>query len=221
MKSKSVVDCKLRIRVFKNGEITDLRIPCYVQNMPEPIFLDIKGFVKGVSVEYLISDIGQNVEPTKLTLGSSFIDFGNVKVGQKALKVFYIKNTSGIRTKVLLDIKNFKAIEVSETNKSLFIDPLKKVAKIEDRFKLNDNIQGIGFGLEVSSFELPPFETCFIALIAIPEIWGVYNDNLTIKIDGLYEDHFIPIQINVTDSPLKLYTGKIIENESEEISMIR
>ena len=56
MKSKSLLEFKVRIKPGKVGEFSDLRIPCYVSDMQEPIFLSISGHVHGVSVSYFVSN---------------------------------------------------------------------------------------------------------------------------------------------------------------------
>lgn len=53
---KSTFDCSLRLIPRKLLEITDLRIPCYVRDMSTPLFLNLSGRVKGVSVDFFISD---------------------------------------------------------------------------------------------------------------------------------------------------------------------
>lgn len=60
IKNKSVLDCIISLKSAILGDINDLRIPCYVHNSTDPIFLDIKGCVKGVSVNYYFSDTREN-----------------------------------------------------------------------------------------------------------------------------------------------------------------
>jgi hypothetical protein len=55
--SKSGYECSMRITPKKILQsINDLRIPCVVQDMTKPIFLNLEGEVKGVSVEFSLSD---------------------------------------------------------------------------------------------------------------------------------------------------------------------
>ncbi len=56
MKSKSLLDLEIKILSSKIGDINDLRIPCFVNEMNEPLFLNIVGKVHGVSVDYYISN---------------------------------------------------------------------------------------------------------------------------------------------------------------------
>ena len=58
LKPKGTTECSLKIKARKLGELTDLRIPCFIQEMPEPIFLNLKSFVKGIAVSYYFSDSG-------------------------------------------------------------------------------------------------------------------------------------------------------------------
>ena len=150
------------------------------------------------------------------------INFGNIKSGECLQKYLFIKNTSGIETQAQLEIKNFKAIEEEIDHDSLLlVDPMKRNRKLSDKYKLKDYTNGIGFGLEKNSLNLAPFQTVCVSLAAIAEMWGTYEDIVIINIDGIFYEHFIPILCNVVDTPIRLYTGKITENENEPCSMIR
>lgn len=148
------------------------------------------------------------------------IDFETVKAGDSKQKYLFIKNTSGIDTKVSLEIKNFVA-EEHKRNHEEFIDPMKIEKKLSDKFKLKDNTNGIGFALENKCIFLPAFGIVSVSIAAITEMWGSYEDILIINVDGFFYDVYIPIKINVIDTPIRLYTGKVQENEDEEVSMIR
>ena len=221
MKSKCVLDCKIFIKSSKLGEINDLRLPCYVHETNAPIFLNLKGVTKGVSVNFYYSESKEYENPIQLYQGSDLFDFGNLKVGESLQKYFFIKNTSGIETQASLEIKNFQAIEEIIANENGLADPLKKIRKLTDKYKLKENTNGIGFGLEKKIVKLEPFQTVCVSLAVLAEMWGSYEDILIINIDGIIYEHFIPIQCNVIDTPIRLYTGKITENENEPCSMIR
>lgn len=148
------------------------------------------------------------------------IDFETVKAGDCKQKYLFIKNTSGIDTKVSLEIKNFVA-EEHKRNHEEFIDPMKIEKKLCDKFKLKDYTNGIGFALENKCIFLPAFGIVSVSIAAITEMWGSYEDILIINVDGFFYDVYIPIKINVIDTPIRLYTGKVQENEDEEVSMIR
>lgn len=57
LKSKSILECQIYIKPNSLCNLNDLRIPCYIQEMVEPLFLNLIGTVKGVSVCYYYSDI--------------------------------------------------------------------------------------------------------------------------------------------------------------------
>jgi hypothetical protein len=144
-----------------------------------------------------------------------------MKTGNSASKVICIKNMSAINTKAKLCIKKFKALELDEKVRKCS-DPLKRPTKLANNFKLSDCTQGIGFGLELSSIDLPAFGFVNLKVIAIAQMWGSYEDALLISVDGICYDLIMPIYINVIDIPIKLYASKVqIEAEDEEISMIR
>ena len=56
LKSKTVRECLLKIKSKKIGDIKDLRLACYVKDMEDPLFLDIKGTVYGMSVDLFTFD---------------------------------------------------------------------------------------------------------------------------------------------------------------------
>jgi hypothetical protein len=54
--SKSMFECLLRIKANELVDLNDLRIPCYIQETTAPVFLNLTGIVKGVTVDYFVSD---------------------------------------------------------------------------------------------------------------------------------------------------------------------
>lgn len=56
MKSKSLLELEIKIISSRIGDISDLRIPCYISEMNEPVFLNIIGKVHGVSVNFFMSN---------------------------------------------------------------------------------------------------------------------------------------------------------------------
>ncbi len=162
--------------------------------------------------------------PARIFNDSEAIFFDQVRVGEKIVKNFSIKNNSGIFTRAFLKFKLFKVHEVAayaNEGNSKFNDPMKKIGNFFDRLKLDDNFQGIGFGLEHYEVALPPFSTVVCPIILIAEMWGAYTDSLLIDIEGVDEQQVIHLNADVIDLPIKLYTGKVSENESDEVAMLR
>ena len=56
IQSRATVQCFFRIKSHQIKSIDDLRIPCYIPDTNEIIFLDIKGTTKDISVDILISN---------------------------------------------------------------------------------------------------------------------------------------------------------------------
>ncbi|CAF0775579.1 unnamed protein product [Brachionus calyciflorus] len=198
---------KIKANIVKS--IDDLSLPCYINDTNETIYLNIKSVVKDIKVDILLRD-DNNYKHANL------IDFGNVQIRKRSFKEIIFKNTSGIRTIVNLEVQSFPAFEIYE-EENVFASPSK--ISLIDKFKIGDEIRGMGFGLEKNCFELPEFSTISISIISIPHFWGQYEDSLNVKIDGIDNKISIPIRINVLGNPIKLFTGKVYENE--EISMIR
>jgi hypothetical protein len=140
------------------------------------------------------------------------------------VKHFSIKNLSGISTRASFKIKLFRVHEetvLSSESSSKFIDPMKKIGNFFDRLRLDDNFQGIGFGMERYTVDLPPFGTTVCPIILLAEMWGSYTDALLIDIDGVDDQQCIQLNAEVIDLPIKLYTGKVSESETEEVAMLR
>ncbi len=53
---RSVLDVKVFVTSCELGQLAELRIPCYVKDMEYPVFVEVKGVVKGVSVNYFYLD---------------------------------------------------------------------------------------------------------------------------------------------------------------------
>ena len=198
--------------------------------MTNPIFLNLSGRVKGVTVDFFISDSTEaGSKSTRIFHDSESIKFENVKVGVQIEKYFFIKNNSGIATRANMEIKLFKVHEKTQYNSekkaisSLFADPMKKISNLADRLRMNDNFQGVGFGMEHYQVELPPFSTVVSPFILLAEMWGSYTDSLLVNIEGIDETQVIPLHVDVVDLPVKLYTGKVSEseNETDEVAMLR
>jgi hypothetical protein len=149
------------------------------------------------------------------------IEFDPIEVGNCSIKYLFVKNTSGIDTNVKLSVKRFQTIESTNKDVNLFVDPMKKPKKFGENFKLKDGKNGIGFGIEREIATLPAFSTCCIALAAVAELWGYYTDKLQLNVDGIESETQFKMGVNVNGSPIKLYAGKVMENESEQVSMIR
>jgi len=156
----------------------------------------------------------------KLSKGCGVIDFGQIKVGQSSQQKLVIENKTAIRSKISFDIKTFKTIDAKDSIKNQ-IDPMKKSLKVSDRFKLKENSNGIGFGMDYLSHELNPFDSITLDLYSLAEMWGVYEDSLLINVEGIPFEITLPMRVNVIDNPIKLYAGKVAENEAEETAMVR
>lgn len=75
--------------------------------------------------------------------------------------------------------------------------------------------------MDFVSHELMPFDSITLDLYSLAEMWGVYEDSLLIHVDGIPFEISLPLRVNVIDNPIKLYAGKVVENEAEETPMVR
>lgn len=159
----------------------------------------------------------------QLINNTNAIDFGSVKVGDLSERYLCVKNLSGIKTTVSLQIRRFRAVESSPDGGKFSIpgESSRRNMKLKDRYRLADNVNGVGFALPVTSFTLGEFSLVTCPIYVLAEIWGSYDDVLIVGVDGVDSEYQVPLAVEVIGAPLKFYTGKVLDDEDEEISMLR
>jgi hypothetical protein len=128
-----------------------------------------------------------------------------------------IKNTSAIPTSLKTSVKNFQLSPCESKlpqNRGGTINTELNNRKISDRYCLAQPNSGIGFGVEYATMDLPAFAQITCPVYVLAEIWGTYDDLLVVNVDGVAFEHVIPLVCEVAGAPIRLYTGKVIDNES-------
>lgn len=225
LNGKSLLECKLHITPSELGDLPALLIPCYIKDMEYPIFIEVSGTVKGVSVNYYYTDTTDPFDfdcPKRLDPGESGLDFGSHKVGRTANKSLIIQNNSGINTSISLDVKRFKSQAKTDKNDALFCDPMVSQRRdIKDHFKLANSELGLGFVINKSQFELPAFGLVKFTISTLSEIWGDYEDCLMVRYgEEPRQVDEIGLRVSVTDSPIRFFSTMIPEDDGE-IAMLR
>jgi len=191
--------------------------------MEYPIFVELKGIVKGVSINYFSSDTNDPNDldyQRQLISNESKIDFGTACVGSPSERSLIVQNNSGIKTRVRLEIKRFKTVPKPDNKHALINDPIAKTNQLSDRYQLVDKTNGIGFVINTPEFDLPAFGSIKCTLTTLSEVWGEYSDFLYINCKGKIDTDCLHLEANVTGSPVRFFSGKVVDN-GEEIAMIR
>ncbi|XP_069130810.1 deleted in lung and esophageal cancer protein 1-like isoform X4 [Argopecten irradians] len=211
----------IRFVANREGEISDVRIPCEVGGMEQLLFLGLFCDAKGLSVTYKTSALGP--------LSSEFFDDVCLDYGEKTdlgdtPKVFlHIQNESGITAQYNLQMEHFMAkpptppgnkdpnVSKSQQRRLMLgrtpnlADPLSKT-QVKAQQDLCKAMLSLGLGASFvpspASGILQPFGEQIIELGAYSDMWGLYTDNLICKVGDL-DAVTIPVKMNVVGCPLR------------------
>lgn len=150
---------------------------------------------------------------------STVVDFGRMKCSDNTSgeKLLVVSNTSAIATRVRLRVERFGLVHEDD---KITMKRKSQTAKVTDRFRLADYSNGVGFGFSEEELELAPFGESSCALYAIGELWGEYEDTLIMAVDGVPFEHRLPIFCRVEGAPLRLYTGRVRDDDEEAIDPV-
>ncbi|XP_060064823.1 deleted in lung and esophageal cancer protein 1-like [Ylistrum balloti] len=211
---------EIRFMANREGEISDVRIPCEVAGMEQLLFLGLFCDAKGLSITYKTSALGplsnEYFEDVCLDYGE-MVDLGSTP------KVFlHIRNESGITAPFNLNMEHFMAkpptppgnkdpnISKSQQRRLMLsrtpnlADPLSKT-QTKAQQDLCKAMLSLGLGASFvptpGSGVLQPFGEQIIELGAYSDMWGLYTDNLMCQIGDL-DVVAIPVKMNVVGCPL-------------------
>ncbi|XP_056375657.1 deleted in lung and esophageal cancer protein 1 isoform X2 [Hyla sarda] len=199
---------------WQEDEIDDLTLRCLVEDMKEPLVLNVKAKPKGLHVSYSLSASEDLNESTPSKAQELLLDFGSEITLQNTVKrTFTITNHSGISAPFSLWVSYFsgcltpQAPRSSNSTSSLIQKTArfaKEVAKrAEDDFRtsvLSDG-KGAAFIPHPSTGVLGPFQQMSIDVTAYNNMWGEYSDLLVCTVGNLSPKE-IPIKMNVKGCPL-------------------
>lgn len=155
---------------------------------------------------------------------SEIINFGEIKCGESTEKRLIIKNTSAIPTRAWLRFDRFQLIHEED---KITLKPKRSTMKISDKYRLKDAISGIGFacerGEDDSPIELVAFGRVSVAMYALTELWGEYEDTLIVEVEGI--QYRLPVRCQVEGAPVRIYTGRVVDEDERgrgiEIPVVR
>jgi hypothetical protein len=175
--------------------------------MTQCVLLSISSKVHGLSVTHHITN-----EDNNLLSSFDFGSFNDIRSPQKL--TLHVTNTSGIATSLVVFVSRFPAYFAklttnSETNqnKSVLLQAMDKSCKqilkqkeemVASRLLKNN---GVCFNIDPPHCLLGPFESKAINVTAYSNMWGLYTDRLTCKVDGL-DVMVFPVHYGVVKSPI-------------------
>ncbi|KAK3108686.1 hypothetical protein FSP39_013370 [Pinctada imbricata] len=205
----------------REGEFSDLRLPCVVEGINKPLYLGLFCEVKGISVKYRVSKERYGEFQDDLSL-----DYGEVELGKMPKIYLHLRNESAIVAPYTLNMDLFNAKPptpppgknretsglVSQRRLMLgrtpnLADPMSKTPKKEQedlcKAMLSQN-HGVAFvpKSESGDTRLLPFGEEVIELTAYSDMWGNYTDNLVCKVGDL-DPVSVPVSMNVKGCPLR------------------
>ncbi|PVD31091.1 hypothetical protein C0Q70_10369 [Pomacea canaliculata] len=199
----------------REGDFSEVRIPCFIEGQEEPLFLNISCTVLGLSVRYRTCTDGL------LIRDDCFLNIEDMTLGQSKTFYLHICNQTAITADFSLVMEKFPAVvpsppqfnhpghSDSKGRPSLIrtpnlADPLSKmpVKSMADMKRTVLGLKrGLAFLLQPSSGTLTPFSEQIIAVTAFSNMWGHYCDNIICKV-GELDPTYIPVNINITGCPL-------------------
>ncbi|ESO99858.1 hypothetical protein LOTGIDRAFT_238688 [Lottia gigantea] len=209
------------------GKVNDLKIPCVIEGMDEPLCLSLSCEVLGLSVTCKTSDSQGNIsEELK-------VDFGNeVQLGSTPRMYLYICNQTAIPASYSITVENFPVRPPSPPQQKLdstgtslrkallgrtpiVPDPMSKcgIRAQADMAKMALSCGlGAGFSLSPASGNLSPYGEDVIEITGYSDIWGTYTDTITCTIGDL-EPITFPLTMTVVGCPLNFQMTAAIPNQ--------
>ncbi|XP_060555800.1 deleted in lung and esophageal cancer protein 1-like isoform X2 [Ruditapes philippinarum] len=205
---------------YREGDFSDLRIPCKVEGVDKPLILALYCDCKGLSVHYQVSEDGRE----KLNLDELRLDFGKeVALGTTPKMYLHLSNNTAITTPYTFTIESFfskpptppeqKRGELTRTVSTRRL-MLGKTPNLADPFSKTETKaqadlctamlsqgNGTAFVPLPSSGILSAFSEEVIEVTAFSDMWGEYNDNIICKV-GELEETKIPVSMTVVGCPL-------------------
>ncbi|NXS95285.1 DLEC1 protein, partial [Jacana jacana] len=200
------------------GELKDLALYCSVEDMIEPLFLNISGEVKGLHVTYSVCDSGVASGERQMSRSprALLLDFGS-EVGFKARvkRRLVLTNHSGITAPFKLEAEYFSGSSLTPGHgicpssnhlvkrKGPVSKHAARRAQSEFAAAVLSHGKGVAFHVQPSRGTLKAFQQLIIEITAHNNMWGEYRDDLVCKVGDL-EPTLIPMQMTVKGCPIFL-----------------
>ncbi|KAM4027399.1 deleted in lung and esophageal cancer protein 1 [Anomaloglossus baeobatrachus] len=203
------------LETYSMEEINDLTLCCLVEDMKEPLVLNIKAKAKGLHVSYSLSASKDSLhELLPSNAEELLLDFGSdVSLQSTVKQTLTITNHSGISAPFSLHISYFSGCHTPQTSGSSnstclliqrtarFTKEVTKKVDADIRTSVLSDGRGAAFIAHPSSGTLGPFQQISIDVTAYSNMWGDYSDLLVCTVGDLSPKE-IPIKMTVKGCPL-------------------
>ncbi|CAH1233881.1 DLEC1 [Branchiostoma lanceolatum] len=217
------VDITVTFTGHTQGEISEVRIPCQIQGMVDPVYLTVFCQVRGLTVSYNVSK-----EPELESEDSNrdlVLDFGqDVQIHSNPRRFLHITNHTAIMAPFSIQVDYFHARPPSPPSQKAGIfhpvtkgsrrqllgrtpniaDPLSKTpgrSQVDFSQALLRDGKGAAFLVHPAAGVLMPFHTVTVEITSYSDIWGEYRDQLICKVKDLAPVS-IPVRMTVVGCPL-------------------
>ncbi|XP_053374594.1 deleted in lung and esophageal cancer protein 1-like isoform X2 [Mercenaria mercenaria] len=205
---------------YREGDFSDLRVPCKVEGIDKPLILALFCDSKGLSVQYHVSTDGRE----KLNQDEVKLDFGKeVSLNSTPKLYLHLTNNTAITTPYTFTMESFfskpptppeqKRTEMTRTvsTRRLMLGKTPNLAdpfsKTETKAQADLCTAMLSQGNGTAFVPLPPsgilsaFCEDVIEVTAYSDMWGEYKDNIICKV-GELEETKIPVSMKVLGCPL-------------------
>ncbi|XP_013414779.1 deleted in lung and esophageal cancer protein 1 [Lingula anatina] len=225
LQPREELDITINFTAHKQGDISDLRIPCVIGGMEQALGLAVKAHVKGLCVSYRTAEEPEDLGDYSTCTDGLSLNYGDdVQLGDTPRRYVFMKNNSAIAAPYSIHMDYFVARPPTPPtdgkdkgkmpNKSQRRQLLSKTTNLADpssksttkaqaefcQVMLRDG-KGAAFSIQPSSGVLEPFSELMIEITAFNDMWGHYQDKLVCKVDKL-DIVQIPVTMTVVGCPL-------------------
>ncbi|XP_075683446.1 deleted in lung and esophageal cancer protein 1 isoform X2 [Rhinoderma darwinii] len=217
------------LETYTLDEINDLTFCCLVEDMKEPLVLNLKAKAKGLHVSYSLSASRESVnELLPSNAQELLLDFGSEVILQGTVqRTLTLTNQSGISAPFSIGVSYFSGCPTSQTpihsNSTLsliqrtarFAKEATKKADDDFRTSVLSDGKGAAFIPHPRNGTLGPFQQISIDVTAYNNMWGEYSDLLVCTVGDLSPKE-ISIEMIVKGCPLYFQmTGPRTDRQTE------
>ncbi|KAM9308186.1 deleted in lung and esophageal cancer protein 1 [Gastrophryne carolinensis] len=216
------------LTVYTLDDLNNLTLCCLVEDMKDPLLLNIKAKAQGLLVTYFTPADESLKDAGPSSAQELLLDFGSEVVLQSTVqRTLILTNHTGISAPFSIQAAYFHGCRppnVSENTKSpvaviqrmaRFAEVAAKRAEADMRASILSDGMGAAFIPQPDSGILGPFQEISINVIAYNNMWGEYSDQLICTVGDL-KPEVIPLKMTVKGCPIFFQmTGPRPEQQTE------
>ncbi|XP_048474162.1 deleted in lung and esophageal cancer protein 1 [Rhincodon typus] len=207
----------VELTAYSMHELSGLMLSCMVEEMKEPLLLEILAKPKGLNVTYSLP--ADNNESNSLLL-----NFSEIMVHDTMKRQLLITNNTAISAQFNLEVEYFSScspvppsvskLTVSQSSNQSRTPLLKRTVNLtEGPSKSQNQLQrefedillchrkGAAFVVQPKTGTLEPYQQLTVEITVFANMWGDYSDYLICRVGDL-EPTYVPMQLSVKGIPL-------------------